>query len=81
MLEDNSRDIRRNAIRAIRSYGDKSHISALEEALEKDPIISRDVRSAIKNILHPPKKIKMSDREKELEDAYKKIDQIRKLIH
>jgi HEAT repeat protein len=81
MLEDKSRSIRRNAIRAIRSHGDKTHLGILDEVLENDPMMSRDVRSAKKNILHPPKKINKNGRNKNLEDVYKKLEEIRKLIH
>jgi len=80
MLQDNSRDIRRNAVRALNKHGKRTHIGALDEVLAMDPIISRDVRAAKKNILHPPKKSAKKGPEKELEDANKKLDDIRKLI-
>ena len=80
MLRDNSRDVRRNAVRALNRYGKRTHIGALDELLARDPIVSRDVRSAKKNILHPPKKPIKKGPEKQLEEANKKLDDIRKLI-
>jgi len=79
MLKDNSRDIRRNAVRALNKHGKRTHIGALDELLARDPIISRDVRSAKKNILYPPKKPAKKGPEKQLEEAIKKLDDIRKL--
>jgi len=80
MLKDNDRSVRRNAVRALNKHGNRTHIGALDELLALDPIISRDVRSAKKNILNPPKKPKKNGPEKELEDANKKLGEIRKLI-
>ena len=80
MLQDNSRDIRRNAVRALNKNGKRTHIDALDEVLANDPILSRDVRAAKKNILHPPKKPKKKGPEKELDEANKKLGEIRKLI-
>lgn len=80
MLKDNDRSVRRNAVRALNKHGNRTHIGALDELLALDPIISRDVRSAKKNILNPPKKPKKKGPEKELEDANKKLGEIRKLI-
>ncbi len=80
MLQDNSRDIRRNAVRALNKHGKRTHIDALDEVLANDPILSRDVRAAKKNILHPPKKPKKKGPEKELDEANKKLGEIRKLI-
>ncbi|MBT3607491.1 MAG: M1 family metallopeptidase [Candidatus Marinimicrobia bacterium] len=79
MLKDNSRDIRRNAVRALNKHGKRTHIGALDELLARDPIVSRDVRSAKKNILYPPKKPAKKGPEKQLEEANKKLDDIRKL--
>jgi len=80
MLQDKTRDVRRNSVRALNKHGKRTHIGALDEVLAMDPIISRDVRAAKKNILHPPKKPAKKGPEKELEDANKKLDDIRKLI-
>ena len=80
MLKDNDRSVRRNAVRALNKHGNRTHIGALDELLALDPIISRDVRSAKKNIFNPPKKPKKNGPEKELEDANKKLGEIRKLI-
>ncbi len=80
MLKDNDRSVRRNAVRALNKHGNRTHIGALDELLALDPIISRDVRSAKKNILNPPKKPKKNGPEKELEDVNKKLGEIRKLI-
>ena len=80
MLQDKTRDVRRNAVRALNKHGKRTHIGALDELLVRDPIMSRDVRSAKKNILYPPKKPAKKGPEKELKDANKKLDDIRKLI-
>ena len=80
MLKDNSRNIRRNAVRALNKHGKRIHIGALDDLLARDPIVSRDIRSAKKNILHPPKKLIKKGPEKQLEEANKKLDDIRKLM-
>ena len=80
LLNDKSRDVRRNAIRMLNYHGNKSHLGSLDEVLARDPILSRDVRLAKKNIQNPPKKRTKSGPEKELEEANKKLDEIRKLI-
>ena len=64
----------------LRTHGNKSHLGHLDEVLAMDPIISRDVRAAKKNILNPPKKPTKKGPEKKLEEANKKLDDIRKLI-
>ena len=55
-------------------------MGALDEVLARDPIISRDVRMAKKNILNPPKKPAKKGPEKDLEEANKKLEDIRKII-
>ena len=80
LLEDKSYDVRRNAVRALGKYGNRKHLGALDEVLERDPMISRDVRAAKKNILNPPKKPAKKGPEKELEEANKKLEDIRKII-
>ena len=80
LLKDNTRNVRRNAVRMLRTHGNKSHLGHLDEVLAMDPIISRDVRAAKKNILNPPKKPAKKGPEKKLEEANKKLDDIRKLI-
>ena len=80
LLDDKSYDVRRNAVRALGKYGNRKHLGALDEVLERDPIISRDVRAAKKNILNPPKKPVIKGPEKELEEANKKLEDIRKII-
>jgi hypothetical protein len=80
LLEDKSYDVRRNAVRALGKYGNRKHLGALDEVLERDPMISRDVRAAKKNILNPPKKPVKKGPEKELEEANKKLEDIRKII-
>ncbi len=79
-LKDKSRDMRRNSVRMIGTYGNKSHLGYLDEVLAMDPILSRTVRWAKKRILNPPKKIKKKGPEKELEEAKKLIGDIRKLV-
>jgi len=80
LLEDNSRNVRREAIRMLKVHGNKNHLGHLEEVLSRDPILSRDIRAAKKNILNPPKKPAKKGPEKELEEANKTLDDIRKLI-
>ena len=80
LLDDRSRDVRRNAVRALGRYGNRKHLGALDEVLARDPIISRDVRMAKKNILNPPKKPAKKGPEKDLEEANKKLEDIRKII-
>jgi aminopeptidase N len=80
MLQDNDRSVRRNAVRALKKHGKRTHIGALDVVLALDPILSRDVRAAKKNILYPPKKSKKKGPEKELDEANKKLGEIRKLI-
>ncbi len=80
LLDDNSRDVRRNAVRMLKTYGNKNHLGHLDEVLAMDPIISRDVRAAKKNILNPPTKPTKKGPEKKLEEANKKLEDIRKLI-
>ena len=80
LLDDRSRNVRKNAVRALGKYGNRKHLGALDEVLARDPIISRDVRAAKKNILNPPKKPAKKGPEKELEEANQKLEDIRKII-
>ena len=80
LLNDNSRDVRRNAIRMLNYHGNNNHLGILDEVLERDPILSRDIRLAKKNIQKPLNKRTKSNVEKELDEANKKLDEIRKLI-
>ena len=80
LLNDRSRNVRKNAVRALGKYGNRKHLGALDEVLARDPIISRDVRAAKKNILNPPKKPAKKGPEKELEEANQKLEDIRKII-
>ena len=56
LLEDRSRDVRRRAIYALASHGDKTHLGHLDEVMFKDPALGRDIRYAKKRILNPSKK-------------------------
>ena len=78
-LRDHSRSVRQSAIRALSLYGNKSHFSALDELVAWDPIVSRHVRIAKKNILKP-KKTKKSALDKELDELNQKLDDIRKIV-
>ncbi len=80
LLKDNSREVRRNSVRMIATYGDKKNIGDLDEVLAMDPIISRDVRNAKKRILNPSKKSTKSIAEKELGETKKILRDIQKLI-
>ena len=79
-LDDESRDVRRNAVRALGRHGKKKHLPYLDEVVERDPIISRGVRTAKKNIINPPKKPKKKGPEQEVEELNKKLDDIRKIL-
>ena len=52
-LEDNSRNVRRNAARSLGNHGNKNHLNDLDGLLARDPILSRDVRLAKKKIISP----------------------------
>ena len=78
-LSDNTRSVRRNAVRQIGRFGDKKHLDALDELLAEDPILERNIRYAKKSILKPSNKLK-NDQEKEIEELTKKLDNIRKLV-
>ncbi len=80
LLLDKSRDVRTNSVRALGKYGNKKHFGPLDELALSDPIIERHIRAAKKNILHPPKKPKKSGAEKDLEEANKKIEEIKKIL-
>ena len=80
-LDDKSRSVRRNSVRALGRYGNKNHLVSLDDVLARDPIIERSVRAAKKNILDPPNKSKKTKVEKELEELNQKLDDIRKIIN
>ena len=80
LLKDKSRDVRRNSVRMIGSYGDKKNLGDLEEVLARDPIISRDVRNAKKRILNSSKLSTKKGLEEELEETKKILNDIQKLI-
>ena len=80
LLEDKSRDVRRNSVRMIGVHGNKKHLAYLDGVLAMDPIISRSVRRAKNQILNPNKKINKEGAEKELEEVKKIIGDIRKLV-
>ena len=78
-LNDPSRNVRKNCIRAIGKYGKKEHLTYLDEVLFNDPILSRDIRMAKKMI---NKNSPRGQRNKE--EIYlmnKKIEDIRKIIN
>ena len=79
-LSDNTRSVRRNAVRQIGRYGEIKHLDALDELLAEDPILERNIRYAKKSILKPSNKLK-NDQEKEIERLTKKLDNIRKLVN
>ena len=54
---------------------------SLDEVLSRDPIIGRDVRSARKRILNPPKKRPKTGLEKELEEANKKLEELKRILN
>ena len=79
-LDDNTRNVRRNAVRQIGRYGSEKHFNALDELLAVDPILERDIRSAKKNILKATKTYKANN-EKEIDELNRKLEDIRKLIN
>ena len=80
LLEDRSRDVRRRAIYALATHGDKTHLGPLDEVMFKDPALGRDIRYAKKRILNPPKKPTKTPVEKKLEEANRKLDEIKRLL-
>ena len=80
LLDDRSRDVRRRAIYALASHGNKDHLGHLDEVLSKDPALGREIRFARKRIISPPKKRPKTDMEKELEEANKRIDEIKRIL-
>ena len=49
LFNDNTRSVRRNAVRQIGRYGAKKHLDALDELLVRDPILEREIRNAKKH--------------------------------
>jgi aminopeptidase N len=80
LLKDNSRSIRSNAIKVIGKHGKKEHIGFLDEVFAEDPILSRQVRAAKKNILEGKRKSKKIDTDTDYKILNKKIKDIRKII-
>ncbi|MGY8783107.1 MAG: HEAT repeat domain-containing protein, partial [Fidelibacterota bacterium] len=80
LLKDNSRSIRSNAIQVIGKHGNKKHIGFLDEVFAEDPILSRQVRAAKKNILEGKRKSKKIDTDTDYKILNKKIKDIRKII-
>jgi HEAT repeat protein len=80
LLKDNSRSIRSNAIQVIGKHGNKKHIGFLDEVFAEDPILSRQVRAAKKNILENKRKSKKIDTDTDYKILNKKIEDIRKII-
>ena len=80
LLEDRSRDVRRRAIYALASHGDKTHLGHLDEVMFKDPALGRDIRYAKKRILNPSKTPTKTPVEKKLEEANRKLDEIKRLL-
>ena len=80
LLKDNSRSIRSNAIKVIGKHGKKEHIGFLDEVFAEDPILSRQVRAAKKNILEGKRKSKKIDTDTDYKILNKKIEDIRKII-
>jgi len=80
LLDDRSRDVRRRAIYALASHGNKDHLGHLDEVLSKDPALGREIRFARKRIISPPKKRPKTNVEKELEEANKRIDEIKRIL-
>mgnify|MGYP001163723670 FL=1 len=78
-LSDRNRSVRQSAIWALSRYGNKSHFSSLDELAAWDPIVSRYVSAAKKNILKPRKTIK-SEVNKELDVLNQKLNDIRKIL-
>jgi len=79
-LDDPSRNVRRNAVRALGRYGNKKYIGMLDDVLERDPIIDRDVRLA-KNNIRKPKKSTKTEIEKELDELNQKLENIKKILY
>ena len=80
-LEDKSRDVRRNAVRNIGKYGNETHLANLDEILIMDPILSRSIRRAKKQILNSKEKEGIKNFQKELKEAQKIIDDVKKIVN
>lgn len=78
-LNDPSRNVRKNCIRALGKYGTKDHIDHLDEVLIKDPILSRDIRFA-KNMINK-NSLKGQKNNEEMNLLNQKIEDIRKIIN
>ena len=80
-LEDKSRDVRRNAVRNIGKYGNETHLANLDEILIMDPILSRSIRRAKKQILNSKEKEGIKNFQKELKEAQKIINDVKKIVN
>lgn len=80
LFNDNTRSVRRNAVRQIGRYGAKKHLDALDELLVRDPILEREIRNAKKSILKPSQGSE-NDQEKEINELTRKLDNIRKILN
>ena len=80
LLKDRSRDVRRRAVFALASYGNKTHLGHLDEILYNDPALGRDIRYAKKRIISPPKKRPKTSTEKELDEANRRLDEIKRIL-
>lgn len=78
LLNDPSRSVRKNCIRAIGKYGNKNHITYLDEVLYEDPILSKDIRRA-KNSINKKSFVENKNDQK-IYRLNKKIEDIRKII-
>ena len=79
-LNDPSRSVRRTSIRVLGKHGHKKHLGYLDELLQRDPILKRDIRFAKKNILTGLKKNKKSKIDRELDEANKKLEAIKNIL-
>ena len=80
-LNDNDRFVRMAVIKQIGIHGSKTHFSLLDSAVESDPVLSINVRSAKENILKK-RLVKHSISDKDLNnDLRRKLDEIKNILN
>ena len=55
-------------------------IGHLDEVLYNDPALGRDIRYAKKRIISPPKKRPKTSTEKQLDEANRRLDEIKRIL-
>ena len=80
-LNDNDRFVRMAVIKQIGMYGSKAHFNLLDSAVESDPVLSINARSAKENILKK-KSAKHIKSDKDLNnDLRRKLNEIKNILN